>query len=181
MGHRFMWYFWTSYLNVWLTHWCRVTHICVDKLTIIGSDMACRLDSTKPLSEPVLEYCQLETNFSEISIGIQTFSFKKVHLKMSTWWRPFCIGLKVLMILCAILQVHVVHVGLGTARSVWAPSWKGNVLLKKTRYLDHDINVSKVKWISRYCMAVTSAVTFLCFSNFVTFSYIDISVQWKEL
>ena len=39
----------------------------------------------------------LGTNFSEILIGIQTFSFKKTHLKMSSAkWRPFCLGLNVL-------------------------------------------------------------------------------------
>ena len=37
------------------------------------------------------------TNFIEIVIGIQTFSFKKMHLKMSSAkWRPFCLGLNVL-------------------------------------------------------------------------------------
>ena len=35
-----------------LTHWGRVTHIYVGKLTIIGS--------AKPLSEPALEFCQLD-------------------------------------------------------------------------------------------------------------------------
>ena len=35
-----------------------------------------------------------ETNFSDILIGIQMFSFKKMHLKMSSAkWRPFCLGL----------------------------------------------------------------------------------------
>ena len=39
----------------------------------------------------------LGTNFNEISIGIQTFSFKKMHFKMSSAkWRPFCLGLNVL-------------------------------------------------------------------------------------
>ena len=37
------------------------------------------------------------TNFSEILIDIQTLSFKKMHLKMSSAkWRPFCFGLDVL-------------------------------------------------------------------------------------
>ena len=40
-----------------LTHWGRVMHICVGNLTIIGSDNGCHLDDTKPLSEPMLEYC----------------------------------------------------------------------------------------------------------------------------
>ena len=39
----------------------------------------------------------LGTNFSEILVGIQTFSFNKMHLKMSSAkWRPFCLGLNVL-------------------------------------------------------------------------------------
>ena len=37
------------------------------------------------------------TNFSEILIGNQTFSFKKMHLKMlSVKWHPFCLSLNVL-------------------------------------------------------------------------------------
>ena len=61
--------------------------------------MACRLDGAKPLSEPMLEYCWLDpwVNLSEILIEIYTFSFKKMHLKMSSEnWRPFCPGLNVL-------------------------------------------------------------------------------------
>ena len=39
----------------------------------------------------------LGTNFNEIFIEIRTFSFKKIHLKMSSGkWRPFCLGLNVL-------------------------------------------------------------------------------------
>ena len=38
------------------------------------------------------------TNFSEILIGIHTFSFKKIHFKMSSAkLRPFCLGLNKLM------------------------------------------------------------------------------------
>ena len=47
-------------LNKLLTHWGRVTHICVSKITIIGSVKACRLDGAKPLSEPMLEFCELD-------------------------------------------------------------------------------------------------------------------------
>ena len=39
----------------------------------------------------------LGTNFSEILSEIHAFSFKKMHLKMSSAkWRPFCLGLNVL-------------------------------------------------------------------------------------
>ena len=61
--------------------------------------MACCLIGAKPSSEPMLEYClgTLGTNVNEILIKIHTFSFKKIHLKMSSGkWRPFCLGLKVL-------------------------------------------------------------------------------------
>ena len=37
------------------------------------------------------------TNFSEILIKIHAFSFKKMHLEMSSGkWRPFCLGFNVL-------------------------------------------------------------------------------------
>ena len=39
----------------------------------------------------------LGSNFSEILIEILTFSFKKIHLNMSSAkWRPYCLGLNVL-------------------------------------------------------------------------------------
>ena len=51
----------------------------------------------KSLPEPML-IGSLGTNFSEILIEILKFSFKKMHLKISSakWW-PFCLGLNVLM------------------------------------------------------------------------------------
>ena len=56
----------------------------------------------------------LGTNFSETSIGIQTFSFKKMHLNMlSAKWRPFCLGLNVLKWIisrgCSSLAALVYH------------------------------------------------------------------------
>ena len=58
--------------------------------------MGCRLFNAKPLSKPMLGYCQLdplEKNFSEIFIKMQNFSFTKMHLKISSAkWRPFCPG-----------------------------------------------------------------------------------------
>ena len=87
--------------GVILTHWGRVTHTCVRKLTINGSDNGlspCRRQAIISTSAGLLLIGPLGTNFSEISIGIQIFSFKKMHLKMSSAkWRPFCLGLNVLM------------------------------------------------------------------------------------
>ena len=88
-----------------LTHWGRVTHICVGKLTIIGSDNGLSLGRRQAIIWPnagILLIRPLGTNFREILIGIQTFSFKKMCLKMSSAkWRPFCLGLNVLT--CGIL------------------------------------------------------------------------------
>ena len=86
-------------LNV-LTHWGRVTHICVNKLTIIGSDNGLSPGRRQAIiwtNAGILLIGPLETNFSEILIRIQAFSFKKMHLKMSSGkWRPSCLGLNVL-------------------------------------------------------------------------------------
>ena len=83
-----------------LTHWGRVTHICVGKLTIIGSDNGLSPERRQAIiwtNAGILLIELLRINFSEISIKIHTFSFKEMHLKMSSGkWRPFCLGLNVL-------------------------------------------------------------------------------------
>ena len=79
-----------------LTHWGRVTDICVSKLTIISSD-------NEPMvilwtNAEILLIGPLGTNFSEILIEIGTFSFKKMHLKVSSAKRrPFCLCLNLLI------------------------------------------------------------------------------------
>ena len=84
-----------------LTHWGRVTHICVSTLAIIGSDnglLPGRRQTIISTNAGILLIWPLGTHFSGISIDIQTFSFKKVQLKMSSGnWRPFCFGLNVLI------------------------------------------------------------------------------------
>ena len=87
-----------SRVCVTLTQWGRVTHICVGKLTIIGSDNGLspgRCQAIIWTNVGILLIRTLETNFSEILSEIHTFSFKKMHLKMSSGkWHPFCLGLK---------------------------------------------------------------------------------------
>ena len=74
-----------------------MTHICVGKLTIIGSDNGLspgRRQAIILTKAGILLIRPLGTNFSEILIGNQTFSFKRMHLKMSSAkWRPFYLGL----------------------------------------------------------------------------------------
>ena len=79
-----------------LTHWGRVTHICVSKQTIIGSDNGLSPGRRQAIiwsNAGILVIGPLGTNFSGILIEIHIFSFKKMHLKMlSAKWRLFCPG-----------------------------------------------------------------------------------------
>ena len=91
------------WISPW-THWGRGTHICVSELTIIGSDNGLSPGRHQDIiwnNAGLLLIEPLGTNFSEISIGIQTFSFKKMHLNMSSAkCRPFCLGLNVINNAC---------------------------------------------------------------------------------
>ena len=82
-----------------LTHWGRVTHICISKLTIIGSDNGLSPDRRQAIiwtNAGFLLIGPLGTNFSEIVIKIQRYSFKKMRFKVSSAKRrPFCLGLNV--------------------------------------------------------------------------------------
>ena len=63
-----------------LTYWGRVTHICVSKLTIIGSDNGLSPDRCQAIiwtKAAIVLIGPLGTNFSEILIEILSFSFKK--------------------------------------------------------------------------------------------------------
>ena len=75
-------------------------HICVGNLTIIGPDNGLspgRRQAIISTNAGILLIKPLQSNFSEISIEIHTFSFKEMHLKMSSGkWQPFCLGLNVL-------------------------------------------------------------------------------------
>ena len=70
--------------NTSLSHWGRVTHVCVDNLTINGSG-----NGLSPGRHPTIIWTNvgilligpLGTNFSGILIEIRTFSFKKMYLK----------------------------------------------------------------------------------------------------
>ena len=96
--HPWRWYLFYS-LYVTLTHWGRVTHICVSKLASIISDNGLSPGRRQAIiwtNAGILLIGPLGTNFSEILIGIQAFSFTKMHFKMSSRkWRPFCLGLNV--------------------------------------------------------------------------------------
>ena len=79
----------------------RVTHISVSKITIIGSDNGLspgRCQAIIWTNTGIMLIGPRQTNISEILIEKYTFSFKKMHLTMSSgkWW-PVCLGFNVLI------------------------------------------------------------------------------------
>ena len=77
-----------------------MTHICVSKLVIIGSDNGLwpgRRQAIIKTNAGILLIGLLEKQFSEILNEIHTFSFTKIDLNISSAnWRQFCLGLNVL-------------------------------------------------------------------------------------
>ena len=97
----------------YLTHWGRVTHICVSKLTTIGSDNGFLPDWRQAIiwtNAGILLIWNLGTNFSDFLCKILAFSFKKMHLKFSSGkWRPSCLGLNVLMSYIMCYKVYGIY------------------------------------------------------------------------
>ena len=111
--HRlYLWFHFFSSLNTWfisvrkLTHWSRVTPICVKKLATISSDNGLspvRCQAITWTNGGVLWIGPLNINFSEISMKIQTFSFKEMRLNVSfEKCRPISPGLIALANILAI-------------------------------------------------------------------------------
>ena len=84
-------------LNILLNHWDRVAHICISILTIIGSDNGLAPDRCQAIiwtDAGILLIQTSGTNFSDILSKIHTFSFKKMHFKMSSAkWPAICVSL----------------------------------------------------------------------------------------
>ena len=96
MDDLFLWNIWTV-----LTQSDRVMHICVSKLNTVVSDNGLAPGQCQAIiwtNAGILSIGPLGTNISETTIEIYIFSFKKMHLKMSSGnWRPFLLGFNVLI------------------------------------------------------------------------------------
>ena len=83
-----------------LSHWGRATHICVGKLTTIRSDNGLSPGRRQAIIWTIAGIWligPLETNFSEILIRIQTFSFKRRHFEnVVCEMAPICLSHNVL-------------------------------------------------------------------------------------
>ena len=153
-----------------------MTHICVSELTIIdiGSDNGlwpgrCQaIIWNNPGLFMLLLIEPLGTNFSEISIGIQTFSFKKMHLNMSSAkWRPFCLGLNV-------LRVNLSHSDMNN----WTyEEWLQNTVHNAYLVFEFEHIVTWTKWLP-FCRQHFE-MHFLE-GKFMYFDSIFIDIRWKS-
>ena len=140
-------------LNDWklnsheLTHWGWVMHICVSKLTIIGSDNGLLPGGRQTIiwtNVGILSTGPLETNFSELLIEINTFSFKKMHLKMSSGkWRPSCHSLNVLTPHWTKRSRIDVITSLSTLSWIWASLSEKNLTASVKSLSNQRINQSR--------------------------------------
>ena len=138
-----------------LSHWGRMTHICVSKLTIIGSDNGLSPDRRQAIfwtNAGILLIGPLGTNFSEILIEIHAFTFKKMHLKKVVWniaailSRPRCVKASALLLAhsdlytglaCHIFTLSSVNKWLYRSSICgWWPRW---TLIQQHRYRDKSI------------------------------------------
>ena len=109
-------------IQILLTHWGRVTHICVSILTIISSDSGLSPERHQSIiwtDAGMLLIATLGTNFSEIISEIHTFSFTKMHLKTSSAkLRPFPWNtLKYTFFLWNTLKIHSMACEIGS--TIW--------------------------------------------------------------
>ena len=77
---------WNCTSVIMLTHWGRLTHICVSKLTNIASDNGLspgRRQTIIRTNAGMLLIGTLGTNFSDILSEIQIVSFEKMYSKMA--------------------------------------------------------------------------------------------------
>ena len=123
-----------------LTHWGRATHICVGKLTIIGSENGLSPSWCQAIiwtSDGLLSIGPLRKYFNEVLIKTQQFSMKKMHLKMSSEkQRLCCLGPNVLRPckraswvfnpIVAVLsgQIPIQDIGVGLCSKINTPSWQ---------------------------------------------------------
>ena len=81
-------------MRIPLTHLLLVLHTCVNELLSLVQVMACSLLGTKPLPQPMLAYCQLDSWKYIFQWNMnQNFYSRKWNWKCRLpKWRPFCPG-----------------------------------------------------------------------------------------
>ena len=130
-----------------LTHWGRVTHLCVGKLTNIDSDNGLSPERRQAIiwtNAGILLIRTSGTNFTEIFSEIRAFSFKKMHLKMaSVKWRPFCLGLNVLLVVACALFAAFFRVAI--LAGLLQCQWNNPKNMSKTNQYRKTSSISRTK------------------------------------
>ena len=147
--------------HYWLTHWGQVTLLCVGNLTIIGSDNGLSPGRRQAIfwtNVGILLTGPLGTNFNEISIAIQTFSFKKMHLKVSSakWlqWVKIMVGHQTSDYLNHYLnQWGFTFVA---PHSVTRPQWVNNTWCHEPMSCINSININLSTMHLNYCYELNS-------------------------
>ena len=121
-----------------------MTHICISQIIIIGSESGLSPDWCQAIirnNDGILLFGPLGRNFSEISVEIYSFSFKKMHLKMSGKWRPSCLGLNVLTTRASVATAQV-------SSCSWVNHTKGWVTTRIT--LSHKSHNAQIPYLTMH-------------------------------
>ena len=167
-----------DYKQTYLTHWGRVTHICVSNLTIIGSDNGLSPGRRQAIiwtNAGILFIGPLGTNIGEIFIKILTFSFKKIRLKVSSGkWRPFCLGLNVLN---SVLRMPF-HLGRNWTATLfqygngflayWVSHWKDQMVVLETTFFLKLLSVFHVLFVTINVQMRFGCEMHQCIAKFTT-------------
>ena len=162
--------------TLFFTHCERAMYICIFSLTIIGSDNGLapwRCHDIIWSNAWILLIGSLETNFCEILIGIKSFSFKKMHFKISSpKWRPFCIGLNMLDESATIFPAYCQLNGVtDQVASVWPtinhPCYPGelnktnnintitlHISEKMSTYTSHEVIASQIMMLGMFSLTI---------------------------
>ena len=120
-----------------------MTHICISKLNIIGSDNGLTHGWCQAIiwtNAGILLIGYSGTKFSEILIAIQTFSFKKMHLKLLSG--KLLLLTKPQWVLLPAVKMHL---------------WRGFILLLQLKYEHLDIitNILQTTFQMLFCLKKT--------------------------
>ena len=147
-----------------LNHWGRVRHIYVNMLTITGSDNGLSPIRHQAIIWTTAEILLIRTlgkNFSENLSDIHTFSFKTMHLKMSSpKWRQFVsvsvcsctLGLLLLWLLTPQIAKFMDPTWghLGPIGPRWDPCWPQELAIRDSYVLDHCEETAKYIFVFYY-------------------------------
>ena len=138
------------------THWRRVTHICVCKLIIIGPDNGLLPGWCKGIiwtDAWILLIGTLGISFWEILIQMNMFSFKKMHLKISSAkCCLLCLGLNELNVsLFCIISIMVAdHLVMLLVSPGHQKPWYWIVIIKYSGFSIAGVNAQRLKKLTQW-------------------------------